>query len=57
MGVPATSAAFERVFPNGGDIITKQRNKLSGNSTRYLLCLMDTMNLRLLNLKRIKLLL
>jgi hAT family protein len=36
MGVPATSAASERVFSNGGDIITKRRNNLSGNNTRYL---------------------
>jgi hAT family protein len=41
MGVPATSAASERVFSNGGDIITKRRNKLGGNNTRYLLCLRD----------------
>ena len=41
MGVPATSAASERVFSNGGDIITKRRNKLGGDNTRYLLCLRD----------------
>jgi len=39
--VPATSAASERVFSNGGDIITKRRNKLGGDNTRYLLCLRD----------------
>ena len=39
MGVPATSAASERVFSNGGDIITKKRNRSGGKNTRYLLCL------------------
>ena len=39
LAVPATSAASERVFSNGGDIITKKRNKLGGKNTRYLLCL------------------
>jgi hypothetical protein len=39
MGVPATLAASERVFSNGGDIITKKRNRLGGKNTRYLLCL------------------
>jgi hypothetical protein len=33
MGVPATSAASERVFSNGGDIITKKRNRLGGKNT------------------------
>ena len=41
MGVPANSAASERVFSNGGDIITKQRNKIGSSDTRYLLCLRD----------------
>lgn len=41
LSVPATSAASERVFSNGGDIITKRRNRLGGNNTRYLLCLRD----------------
>lgn len=39
LGVPATSAASERVFSNGGDIITKKRNRLGARNTRYLLCL------------------
>jgi len=41
MGVPAASAASERVFSNGGDIITKRRNKIGSSNTRYLLCLRD----------------
>jgi len=41
LGVPATSAASERVFSNGGDIITKRRCRLGGKNTRYLLCLRD----------------
>jgi hypothetical protein len=39
MAVPATSAASERVFSSGGDIITKKRNRIGGENTRYLLCL------------------
>jgi hypothetical protein len=41
IGVPATLAASERAFSNGGDIITKRRSKLGGANTRYLLCLRD----------------
>ena len=41
LAVPASSAASERVFSFGGDIITKKRNKLGGKNTRYLLCLRD----------------
>ena len=37
--VPRTSAASKRVFLSGGDIITKKRNRISGENTRYLLCL------------------
>lgn len=39
LSIPATSAASERVFSAGGNIITKNRNRLSGETVRYLLCL------------------
>ena len=41
LAIPATSAALERVFSNGSDIITKKRNRLSPSTVRYLLCLRD----------------
>jgi hypothetical protein len=41
LAIPATSAASERVFSNGSDIITKKRNRLSPSTVRYLLCLRD----------------
>jgi hypothetical protein len=37
--IPASSAASERVFSQGGDLITKKRNRISGANTRYVLCL------------------
>ncbi|KFZ15665.1 hypothetical protein V501_02624 [Pseudogymnoascus sp. VKM F-4519 (FW-2642)] len=39
LAIPATSAASERVFSNGSDIIIKKRNRLSPPTIRYLLCL------------------
>ena len=39
LAIPATSAASERVFSNGGDIITKKRNRLAPDTLRFLLCL------------------
>lgn len=39
MAIPGTSAASERVFSSGGDILTKKRNKLTGEHVRHLLCL------------------
>jgi hypothetical protein len=41
LAIPATSAPSESVFSMGSDIITKKRNRLSGESTRRLLCLRD----------------
>jgi hypothetical protein len=41
LAIPATSAASERAFSNGSDIITKKRNRLSPSMVRYLLCLRD----------------
>ena len=39
LAFPATSAASERVFSNGSDIITNKRNRLAPDTPRYLLCL------------------
>lgn len=39
LAIPATSAPSERVFSQGGDIITRKRNRIGGNNTRYVLCL------------------
>lgn len=39
LAIPATSAASKRVFSNGGDILTKKRNRLASDTLRYLLCL------------------
>jgi hypothetical protein len=41
LAVPATSAASERVFSDGGEIITKRRGQLSHKNVRYQLCLRD----------------
>ena len=41
LAIPATSAASECVFSVGGDIVTKNRNRLSAGNTRRLLCLRD----------------
>ena len=37
--IPATSAPSERVFSQGSDIVTKKRNKLTGESIRMIVCL------------------
>jgi hypothetical protein len=39
LAIPVSSVPSERVFSAGGDIITKKRNRISGESVRYLLCL------------------
>jgi hypothetical protein len=39
LAIPATSAASERVFSQGGDLITKKRNRIGSNNVRYVLCL------------------
>ncbi|KFZ23264.1 hypothetical protein V502_02249 [Pseudogymnoascus sp. VKM F-4520 (FW-2644)] len=41
LAIPATSAASERVFSQGADIVTKKRNRLLPSTIRYLLCLRD----------------
>jgi hypothetical protein len=37
--IPATSAPSECVFSQGGDIVTKKRNRLTGDSIRMIVCL------------------
>jgi hypothetical protein len=39
LAIPASSAPSKRVFSQGGDLITKKRNRISGNNTRFVLCL------------------
>jgi hypothetical protein len=39
LAIPATSAPSECVFSQGGDIVTKKRNKLTGDSIRMIVCL------------------
>ena len=41
LAIPASSAASERIFSVGGDIVTKKRNRLLPTTLRYLLCLRD----------------
>jgi hypothetical protein len=39
LAMPATSAPSECVFSVGGDIVTKKRNRLAGESVRMIVCL------------------
>ena len=39
LAIPATSAPSERVFSHGGDVVTKKRNRLTGESIRMIVCL------------------
>jgi hypothetical protein len=39
LAIPATSALLECVFSNGSDIVTKKRNRLTGDSVRRIVCL------------------
>jgi hypothetical protein len=39
LAIPASSAATERVFSQGGDLITKKRSRIGGTNTQYVLCL------------------
>jgi len=41
LAILATSTASECVFSVGGDIVTKNRNRLGAGNTRRLLCLRD----------------
>ena len=39
LAIPATSALSECVFSSGSDVVTKKRNRLTGDSVRIILCL------------------
>jgi hAT family C-terminal dimerisation region len=41
LAIPATSAPSECVFSVGSDIVTKKRNRLTGDSVRMIMCLKD----------------
>jgi hypothetical protein len=41
LAIPAMSAPLERVFSSGGNVVTKNRNRLSGDSVREIVCLRD----------------
>jgi hypothetical protein len=41
LAIPATSALSECVFSIGSDVVTKKRNRLTGNSVRMIMCLKD----------------
>jgi hypothetical protein len=39
LAIPATSALSESVFSQGSDVVTKKRNRLTGDSIRMIVCL------------------
>jgi hAT family C-terminal dimerisation region len=39
LAIPAMSALSESVFSDGGNVVTKNRNRLSGDSVREIVCL------------------
>jgi hypothetical protein len=39
LAMPATSSPSEVVFSQGGDVVTKKRNRLTGDSIRMIVCL------------------
>jgi hypothetical protein len=41
LAIPATSALSECVFSIRSDVVTKKRNRLTGNSVRMIMCLKD----------------
>jgi hypothetical protein len=41
LAIPATSATSECVFSVGSDVVTKKRNRLTGDSVRMIMCLKD----------------
>ena len=41
LAIPATSAPLECVFNIGSDVVTKKRNRLTGNSVQMIMCLKD----------------
>ena len=41
LAIPAMSALSESVFSDGGNVVTKNKNRLSGDSVREIVCLRD----------------
>ena len=41
LAIPAMLALSESVFSNGGNVVTKNRNRLSGDSVQEIVCLWD----------------
>jgi hypothetical protein len=41
LAIPATSAPLECVFSISSDVVTKKRNRLTGDSVRMIMCLKD----------------
>jgi hypothetical protein len=41
LAIPATSAPSKCVFSVGSDIVTKKRNRLTGDSVQMIMCLKD----------------
>jgi hypothetical protein len=39
LAIPVTLALLECVFSNGSDIVTKKRNRLTGDSVQIIVCL------------------
>ena len=39
LAIPAMLAQLESVFSDGGNVVTKNRNRLSGDSVREVVCL------------------
>jgi hypothetical protein len=39
LAIPAMLVASESVFSDGGNVVTKNRNRLSGNSVQEIACL------------------
>jgi hypothetical protein len=39
LAIPAMSAPSESVFSIGGDVVTKKRNRLTGDTVRFIVCL------------------
>ena len=41
LAIPAMSTPSESVFSDGGNVVTKNRNRLSGGSVQEIVCLQD----------------
>jgi hypothetical protein len=41
LAIPAMLAPTEIVFSDGGNVVTKNRNRLSGNSVQEIVCLQN----------------